>query len=192
MDDPERTGPAEAVTAGTGLSAELSYAHLPPNRFQRSVRVLTATRPGAWFFARALPSMDRFTARLSGGHTSIPELFAGLPALLLTTTGRRSKQPRETHLIAVPVGDALALLGTNFGQPRTPTWVLNLEAEPRARVTYRGHTCDVAARPATEAERATIMASAAGVYGGYLKYQQRITGRALRIFVLDRIPMRRR
>ena len=30
-----------------------------------------------------------------------------------------------------------------------------------------------------------MLAGSAGVYGGYLKYQDRITGRRLRIFVLE-------
>ena len=92
---------------------------------------------------------------------------------------------RETHLIAVPIGDTLALLGTNFGQASTPAWVLNLEADPRASVTHRGVTRPVVARPAAEDERTEVLANSTGVYAGYLKYQQRITARQLRIFVLD-------
>jgi deazaflavin-dependent oxidoreductase (nitroreductase family) len=132
--------------------------------------------------------MDKALARVNKGRTSLPEMLAGLPALVLTTTGRRSGQPRETHLIAVPIGDTLALLGTNFGQAGTPAWVLNLEAEPRARVTYRDVSRDVVARPATDAERAEVLAASAGVYGGYQKYQERITGRRVRIFVLEPAP----
>jgi deazaflavin-dependent oxidoreductase (nitroreductase family) len=63
--------------------------------------------------------------------------------------------------------------------------VLNLEAEPHARLSYRDKTRDVVARAATDPERADILATAASVYVGYTKYRQRITGRALRIFVLD-------
>jgi hypothetical protein len=33
-----------------------------------------------------------------------------------------------------------------------------------------------------------VLARSAGIYGGYLKYQQRITGRRLRIFVLEPAP----
>lgn len=97
----------------------------------------------------------------------------------------KTGQPRRTQLIALPLDDTLALLGTNFGQPKTPTWVLNLEAEPRASVDHRGITRDVVARPATEAERAEVMTNSAAVYGGYLKYQQRIPGRRVRMFVLE-------
>jgi deazaflavin-dependent oxidoreductase (nitroreductase family) len=112
-------------------------------------------------------------------------VLAGLPVLDLTTTGRRSGRPRTSHLISIPVGEDLAVLGTNFGQPATPAWVLNLEADPRATVTHRGRTLPVTARPATDAERAAVMERSRGIYGGYEKYEQRISGRQVRVFVLE-------
>lgn len=149
------------------------------------VQVLASTRPGAWFFSRTAASFDRAAGRLTSGRRSVVELVAGLPAVQLSTTGRKSGQRRQTHLIAIPFGDTLALLGTNFGQAGTPAWVLNLEADPRATVTYRDTAREVVARPATDSERAQVMASSAGIYGGYVKYQHRITGRRVRIFILE-------
>ena len=168
-----------------GLAEELSYTLPRPNLAQRSAQAFASTRAGAWTFSRTLATMDRALTRVTRGQTSLPRLLAGLPVLMLTSTGRKSGQPRETHLIAVPFRDTLALLGTNFGQPNTPAWVLNLEADPAATVTHRGITRQVLTRAATEGERAQILADSAGVYGGYLKYQQRITGRRLRVFVLE-------
>jgi deazaflavin-dependent oxidoreductase (nitroreductase family) len=168
-----------------GIAADLSYVHHRPNVAQRTVQSLAATSPGAWFFARVLPPLDRSSERLSHGRVSLPLLLAGLPALVLTTTGRRTGQQRAAHLIAVPFAETLALLGTNFGQPRTPAWVLNLEADPMATVTHRGVTADVFARPASPSEAARILADSASVYAGYQRYQDRITGRTVRIFVLE-------
>jgi deazaflavin-dependent oxidoreductase (nitroreductase family) len=132
-----------------------------------------------------LPRLDDVVVRLSRGRTSAPGLLAGLPVLDITTTGRRSGVARRTHLIAVPYADTLTLLGTNFGQPSTPAWVLNLEADPHLSVTHRGSTVDALARAATPDEQTAVLAASAGVYGGYLKYQDRITRRRLRIFVLE-------
>lgn len=168
-----------------GIAAELGYAHHPPNLLQRGVQAFASTRFGAWVFSKALRHVDDVVARVSSGRYSAPGLLAGLPVLDLTTTGRKSGQPRTSHLISIPVGDTLALLGTNFGQPSTPAWVLNLEAEPRATVSYHGTVGEVVARPATEAEREQVFAASAGIYGGYLKYQQRITSRRVRVFVLE-------
>lgn len=171
-----------------GLAADIDYQHSRPNVVQRALHALVATRPGAWVFSRTLPAIDRAIDRLTNGRTSLPRLLTGLPVLVLTSTGRKSGQLRETYLIAVPLGDDLALLGTNFGQPRTPAWALNLEADPRAAVTHHGITRDVEARPATEDEREQVLTSSTDIYIGYVKYQQRITGRALRIFVLEPAP----
>jgi deazaflavin-dependent oxidoreductase (nitroreductase family) len=112
-------------------------------------------------------------------------VLAGLPVLDITTTGRRSGLPRRTHLIAVPHHDTLALVGTNFGQSSTPAWVLNLESNPHLRVTFHGVTLDALARAATADEHAAVLAASAAVYGGYRKYQGRITHRRLRIFLLE-------
>ena len=43
------------------------------------------------------------------------------------------------------------------------------------------------ARAATPDEQTAVLAGSAGVYGGYLKYQDRITRRRLRIFVLHAV-----
>lgn len=171
-----------------GLAADLGYAYTRPNAFQRSMQLLGSTRGGAWAFSKTLRHVDRLVHRLSKGRTSAPQVLAGLPVLMVTTTGRKSGQPRTTPLIAPPIGDTVALLGTNFGQRNTPAWVFNLEADPRATVEFHGRRIDVVARPATDEERAEIWAAAGSVYGGYVKYQERISGRDIRVFVLEPSP----
>ena len=168
-----------------GLADDLGYRHGRANAFQRMVQSLASTKAGAWTFSKLLRHLDHLVARVSRGRTSAPEMLAGLPVLELTSTGRKSGRSRTSHLIAVPYEETLALLGTNFGQPSTPAWVLNLEADPRATVSHRGRSLEVVARPATEEERESVLAGSASVYGGYLKYQSRIIGRRLRIFVIE-------
>jgi deazaflavin-dependent oxidoreductase (nitroreductase family) len=169
-----------------GIAAELGYEIRRPNAFRRSMRSLGATRAVAWVFSRCLRHVDDLVGRLTGGRQSVPGLMTGLPVVDVVTTGRRSGSPRRTHLIAVPVGDTLALLGTNFGQPATPAWALNLVADPRATVTYRGRTMPVVARPATASEEADVWARSAGVYGGYATYRERVRDhRPVRVFLLE-------
>ena len=170
-----------------GLASDLAYAFPRANRFQRAVKAFAGTRAGAWLFSKVLRHLDDLVQKLTRGRTTVPELLAGLPVLDVTTTGRRSGQPRTSHLISVPIDDTLALLGTNFGQPSTPAWVLNLEADPTATVRYRDRIASVVARPATEAEFARVLAGSGPIYPGYRTYHQRIgERRRLRIFVLER------
>lgn len=168
-----------------GLSTDLGYRHHSPNAFQRVIQGVASSRPGAWLFSKLLRHLDEVVLRLTRGRHTVPGLLAGLPVLDLTTMGRKTGQPRTSHLISIPVGDDLALLGTNFGQPKTPAWVLNLEAEPRATVTHNQRTAAVVARPASDDEVREVMKRSRAIYGGYEKYQQRINGRRVRIFVLE-------
>lgn len=168
-----------------GIAADLSYVHRRPNPFQRGIQAFASTKPGAWLFSKVLRHLDDVIGRLSKGRASAPEVLAGLPVIDVTTTGRRSGQPRTSHLISVPHGETLALLGTNFGQPGTPAWVLNLEADPHAHVRFKDRTVDVRARPASEEETAEILATSREVYAGYTKYMHRISGRHVRVFVLE-------
>src|SRR5688572_611598 len=112
-----------------GVAADLGYAHHRPNVVQRVMQSIASSRPGAWVFSRILSPLDRIVHRLSKGRVTVPEVVAGLPVVFVTTTGRRSGEPRPSPLIAVPIADTLALVGTNFGQASTPAWVLNLENE---------------------------------------------------------------
>ena len=171
-----------------GVADDLDYHFKPANAVQRALQALVATRGGAWVFSRILPTLDTWVQRLTHDRHTAPSLLAGLPVVDLTTTGRKSGLPRATHLIAIPYKDTLALLGTNFGQPSTPAWALNLEAEPAATLSYRGATLEVVARPASDVEQAEVLARSEKLYIGYRKYQERITGRRLRVFVLERSP----
>jgi deazaflavin-dependent oxidoreductase (nitroreductase family) len=169
-----------------GIATELGYRIRPPNGFQHRLQDFGATRVGAWLFSKTLRYADDVMQRLTNGRHSVPEILAGLPVIDITTTGRKSGERRRTHLIAVPLGDDLAVLGTNFGQPATPAWALNLEADPHVTVRYRHCVANAVARPATAAEEAEVWARSAAVYGGYAKYRERIASRRLvRVFVLE-------
>ena len=168
-----------------GVATDLGYAHKKVNLFQKAMQAFGSTKFGAWFFSKTLVTLDRACNKLTKGRTSVPELLAGLPVLFVTTTRRKSGQSRTTPLISVPSGDTLALIGTNFGQPSTPSWVYNLEADPSTHVRYRDAERDLTTRPATEDERADVWSTASSVYPGYNKYQERITGRDIRIFILE-------
>ena len=170
----------------TGLAADLGYSHHSANPLHRLVRRGAGTRPGGWLFAHSLRRMDDVVGRLTKGRHSAPSLLAGLAVVDVTTTGRKSGQRRTSHLIATPYAGTLALLGTNFGQPATPAWVLNLEADPHATVTYRGATREVTARPATPSETDEVFALAGEFYPGYLNYRERVgESRRIRAFVLE-------
>lgn len=168
-----------------GLASDLGYVIRPPNAFHRAVQRTASTRPGAWMLARTVPSLDRAAERLTQDRASAVGIFAGLPALVVTTTGRRTGARRDTQLLGIPIGEDLAVIGTNFGQASTPAWVLNLESDPRAVASHAGRSVEVVARAADPVEREEVLRRGREVYGGYTKYFERISGRSVRVFVLE-------
>jgi len=81
---------------------------------------------------------------------------AGMPVLLLTTTGRRSGKARTTPLTFFRDGDDLAVVASNGGADRPPDWSLNLETNPRAVVAIGRDTFGVTARTASDEERSRL------------------------------------
>jgi deazaflavin-dependent oxidoreductase (nitroreductase family) len=136
-------------------------------------------------FSKTMQPVDKALFRVTGGRLTLPSLTAGLPVIMLTTTGARSGKTRTTPLLGVPVGDDLAVIGSSWGQKSTPGWVYNLEADPSATVGYRDRTVVVTARRADEGETDRTFDLAAGVYPGYAKYRIRADHRVIRVFVLE-------
>lgn len=146
---------------------------------------VASTRAGAWFFARTLDHIDMVLLRLSRGRVTIPEVLAGIPVLTVTTTGARTGQRRSAPLLGVPAGDDIAVIGTSFGQPRTPGWYHNMRADPKVEVTYRDKTVKAIAREAGEEESQAIWDRARTIYAGYEAYASRIKSRPIHIMVLS-------
>ena len=108
---------------------------------------------------------------------------AGMPVLLLTTTGRRSGRTRTTPLTFFRDGDEVVLIGSFGGSDRPPAWWLNLQAQPRAMIEIGTTRKAVTARAASAEERERLWAVITGTYSGYARYQQR-TARRIPVVLL--------
>ena len=102
---------------------------------------------------------------------------AGMPVLLLTTTGRRSGKARTTPLTFFRDGTDLAVIGSNGGADRPPDWSLNLQQTPRAVVEIGTEKLVVTARVASEQERERLWVVITAAYAGYARYEERTTRR---------------
>ena len=123
--------------------------------------------------------------RRTDGRVTVPGLVAALPVIMLTTTGAKTGQSRSMPLVGTPMGDTLAVIGSNYGQQATPGWVYNLEADPAATVAYRDRSVAVTSRPATDAEANEAFDIATTIYPGYGKFRERADHRMIRVFVLE-------
>ncbi|WP_431818057.1 nitroreductase family deazaflavin-dependent oxidoreductase [Gordonia jacobaea] len=132
---------------------------------------------------RSVP-LDRSIARLTGGRLHlVPRAL--LPQLILTTTGRRSSQPRTTPLIYIEDGNDYVVVASNFGQNRRPAWSYNLEATPSATITIGRQTQSVRAQRLTESERTAIWPKAIAVWPAYRDYERWADDRTIDLYRLE-------
>jgi F420H(2)-dependent quinone reductase len=115
----------------------------------------------------------RAVYRLSGGR--LLGRVAGMPVLLLTTTGRRSGRARTTPLTYLEAGGDLVVVASNGGEDRAPAWSLNLREHPRAMITIGRRSHPVIARIATSEEHSRLWPTITATYPGYAAYARRTT-----------------
>jgi deazaflavin-dependent oxidoreductase (nitroreductase family) len=123
--------------------------------------------------------------RLTGGK--VGGKFRNAPVLLLTTTGRKSGQPRTNPLLYTDAGDnAYMVIASKGGADQHPLWYLNLQANPLAEVTIGRETRQVRARDTEGDERERLWRALADLNPGYDKYAKK-TSRRIPVVVLDRV-----
>ncbi|WP_227979352.1 nitroreductase family deazaflavin-dependent oxidoreductase [Nocardia spumae] len=150
----------------------------------RTASAFAATRLGSQV-VRSLTPLDRkLLQRTDARYTVLGPI--GAPVILLTTTGRKSGQPRTSPLLYVHDGDTLYVIGSNFGRARHPAWTANLLTTPEATVTIAGQRIPVRARPVEDAgHQREIFDRFVETTEAYAAYRSRTT-RDLRIFALTR------
>jgi len=100
---------------------------------------------------------------------------AGMPVLLLTTTGRRTGRARTTPLTFFRDGADFVVIASNGGADRPPDWWLNLQQAPRAVGTIGSNRLNVTFRAASAEERKRLWVTVTATYAGYEAYQERTT-----------------
>lgn len=111
---------------------------------------------------------------------------SGMPALELTTTGRKSGRRRSTMLTApVRLDGNPVVVASRGGDDLHPAWYLNLQADPHVSVGIGGKAAvPMNARVLTSAERATLWPQITARYANYAGYQRR-TSREIPLVVLE-------
>ncbi len=149
---------------------------------------IACTRLGSWLYARTLHHMDQAFLMLTRGRTTLSSALAGLPEVMVTTVGARSRLPRTIPLLCIrdeADPKTFALVASNWGQCRHPAWYYNLKANPHARCSFGRQTGEYVAHEATGEEYEKYWQCAVDAYIGYPLYQQRAGGRHIPIIVMS-------
>lgn len=145
--------------------------------------------PAAKKFLKLMNVVHSRVYRLSGGRVGRTwrvgsALRRPAPVCLVTTTGRRSGQPRTVPLIYFREGDAVVLVASQGGRPEHPMWYLNLQTHPEVEIEVGREKRAYRARTAEGDERARLWQRAVDVYADYGDYQQR-TQRQIPVVVCE-------
>jgi F420H(2)-dependent quinone reductase len=123
----------------------------------------------------------------------------GREALLLHTTGRRTRRRRTAALVYARDGDAYVVVASNGGAPQHPGWFHNLRADPEVEVQIGQRRLPARARVAEGEERTRLwqLVNASnrglaplvhpGTSGRYEVYQRHTT-RQIPVVVLEPVP----
>ena len=95
----------------------------------------------------------------------------GLPVCLLTTTGRKSGEPRISPLLFLEDGDRIILVASQGGLPKHPMWYLNLRANPQVTVQVKSRVRPMTAQVADPGERARLWPRLIDMYADFDNYQ---------------------
>lgn len=87
----------------------------PGRLVRRSVTAAIGSRFGAWCIRKLIPLDHKLLSRSNGRFTIFGPF--GVPLLLLTTTGRKAGQRRQTPLTYMREGDRLFWWEATSGRP---------------------------------------------------------------------------
>ncbi len=119
-----------------------------------------------------------------GGGEGLGGTFGKAPVALLTTTGRKTGQPRVSPLLFLRDGDRVVLVASRGGSEKNPMWYLNLKANPKVQVQIKKDVLDLTARDATDEERAEYWPGLVKMYPSYDDYQS-WTDRKIPVVICD-------
>lgn len=128
---------------------------------------------------------ERFIKHLGSWQTRVYEWtggrlwhkFLGVECAILTTTGRKSGQPRKIPLLYLRQGDDVVMVASKGGMTSMPLWYRNLEANPSVQIQIGSDKGSYLARDANEAEAQALWPQLDALYPGYAEYRARVEGK---------------
>jgi deazaflavin-dependent oxidoreductase (nitroreductase family) len=152
---------------------------------ERFVVWLTTNPVGTWLIRNVASRLDPILFRATHGRlTSFGP--PAMPMLTLTTTGRRSGEPRSVHLACLDGPDGPLVVASAMGQRRHPAWLHNLIAKPEVEVQMRGERFRARAEPLSDAEKRAVWGEVRRAIPQMKVYEAR-TARNIRVVRLVRL-----
>lgn len=124
---------------------------------------------------RFIKLMSKFNTglyRRTGGRVGA-KIPGGAPVCLLTTTGRKTGEPRTMPLLYLRDGADVVVVASKGGYSNHPQWYLNLLADPEVTVEIKRVRTPMSAHVADSEAKAALWPKLVAMYPGYDGYQAR-------------------
>ena len=112
------------------------------------------------------------------------KFLKGTEVGILTTTGRKSGEKRDSPLLFLQEGRRIVLVASQGGRATNPMWYLNLVADPNVTFQTKAGTSSLVARDATDAERDEYWPKLDAMYADFANYRS-YTDRKIPIVICD-------
>jgi deazaflavin-dependent oxidoreductase (nitroreductase family) len=124
---------------------------------------------------KTMNTVHRFLLKASGGRIGWD--LSKMPALELTTTGRKSGQPRSVMLTSpYQEGSTIVVVASRGGDDQHPAWFLNLRDNPQVEVAMKGGPRQpMVAKVADPEQRARLWPLVIADHKNYAGYQTKTT-----------------
>ena len=122
------------------------------------------------FAVKWMSRINTFMYRRSDGK-GLGGNFQGIPVAILTTTGRKSGERRDSPLYFHRDGDTVVFAASKGGSDKHPLWYLNLKADPNVEVQIKDEVLKLTARDAGVDERNLYWPKLVEMYPTYEDYQ---------------------
>src|SRR5260370_40854401 len=112
---------------------------------------------------------------LTGGRFQMNSAEDPVGILALTTTGRKSGQPRTVSLVYIKSGSAYAVAASNAGRDKHPGWYFNLRTNPQVTVRIKKQHFNAVAETADPAERKQLWERLVEASPMFARYERAIS-----------------
>ena len=134
------------------------------------------------FFVKWMSRVNTWIYRRSNGK--LGGTVQKAPVALLTTTGRKTGEPRVSPLLYMREGDRVILVASYGGRDKNPLWYLNLKADPKVSVQIKDEVLQLRARDATAEESKEYWPKLEAMYPTFLDYKS-WTDRVLPVVICE-------
>lgn len=135
------------------------------------------------FLIKQMSRANTWIFKKSGGRFG-DTFLRGAPVGILTTTGRKSGEPRESPLLFLQEDQRIVLVASQGGRATNPMWYLNLKADPKVSFQTKTEVLNLTAREATDAERDEYWPKLDAMYPDFVDYRS-YTDRKIPIILCD-------